>query len=268
MRRVSLFLASVVFASSLLGCPLLKKKGADAGADGEEDPTLADAATVSVSGTGAKNEGNIPRYANEEALDEVAVIGKDGTKARNFPGNGPEVATLKKGTVVKKMAKYFATGVLVMFDDPEATDGSKLMGWVTPASLEVSAPDAPKPVWTPPKVVDAGGIKPSTVDAGGGGGAHTTTDAGAAAKDAGGTAVHDAGGGGTAVVDAGGGGGGGGAIPQPKPGTVAVQPINGKCPDNWAVHQNMCRRVCNADADCPRGTKCKPGTAKKVCTAD
>ncbi len=266
MRRVSSVVASVVFASLLLGCPLLKKKG---GGDGEADPTVADAATVTVSGTGAKNEANILRYANEEAVDEVAVIGKDGTKARNFPGNGPEVATLKKGTVVKKMAKYFSTGVLVMFDDPDATDGSKLMGWVTPSSFDVAAP---KPVWTPPKIVDAGGIKPTTVDAGGGGGGGTAVvDAGAAHKDAGGggTAAVDAGGGGggTAAVDAG-GGGGGGAIPQPKPGTVAVQPINGKCPDNWMVHQSMCRRVCNADGDCPRGTKCKPGSGKKVCTAD
>lgn len=262
MRKVSLLVASIFFASSLLGCPLLKKKSGD----GEADPSLADAATVTVSGTGAKNEAKILRYANEEALDEVAVIGKDGTKARNFPGNGPEVATLKKGTVVKKMAKYFSTGVLVMFDDPDATDGSKLMGWVTPTSFDV---EAPKPVWTPPKIVDAGGIKPSGTDAGGGGGGGGTTslDAGAAAKDAGSTAAVDAGGGGgTAAVDA--GGGGGGAIPQPKPGTVAVQPVNGKCPDNWAVHQNMCRRVCNADAECPRGTKCKPGAGKKVCTAD
>lgn len=258
MRRVSLFLASVFFASSLLGCPLLKKKK---GGEGDEDPSLADAATVTVAGTGAKNEANILRYANEEALDEVAVIGKDGTKARNFPGNGPEVATLKKGTVVKKMAKYFSTGVLVMFDDPDATDGSKLMGWVTPTSFDVAAP---KPVWTPPKITDAGGIRPSGTDAGG----TSAVDAGGGgAKDAGGgTAAVDAGGGGggTAAVDA----GGGGAIPQPKPGTVAVQPINGKCPDNWAVHQNMCRRVCNTDAECPRGTKCKPGAGKKVCTAD
>lgn len=269
MRRVSFFVVSLIVASTLLGCPLLKKKLPVE--DGEEDPTVADAATVTVSDTGAKNEANILRYASEEPLDEVAVIGKDGTKARNFPGNGPEVATLKKGTPVKKMAKYFSTAVLVMFDDPETDDGSKLMGWVTPSSFDVAAP---KPVWTPPKVVDAG-AKPRVVvsDAGGGGGSGAVkVDAGTApAKDAGGgsaPAAKDAGAPPAKDAGAGGGGGGGGKIPQPGPGTVAVQPIDGKCPDNWTIHQSMCRRVCNADGDCPRGTKCKPGSGKKVCTSD
>ena len=246
MRRVSLLLASVFFASALLGCPLLKKKK---GGDGDED--LSDAATVNVSGTGANNEGNVLRYAQEELITELAVIGKDGTVARNFPGNGPQVAVLAKGTVVMKMAKYFSTGVLVMFDDPLTQDGTKLMGWVPINAFDVAAP---KPVWIPPKIVDAG--PKVTPDAGGGG--STTTDAG------GGTGPKDAGGG-TAAVDAGGSSGG---IPQPKPGTVAVQPVNGKCPDNWAVHNAMCRRVCKADTECPRGTKCKPGGGSKICTAD
>ena len=250
MKRISFFLASVLVASTIVGCSLLKKKKG-----GEDD--LTDAATVNVGGTGAKNEKDVLRYAQEEALDEVAVIGKDGTKARNFPGNGPEVATLQKGTVVKKMAKYFSTGVLVMFDDPVAGDGSKLMGWVPINAFDTAAP---KPVWTPPKITDAG----AKVDAGGGG----TADAGGGKADAGGGAADAGGGGGTA--DAGGGGGGG--LAQPARGIPMVPPTSGKCPDGWAITpppgDGMCRKICRADADCTpqsRVTKCKPAGALKLC---
>ena len=172
MKRLSFFIAPVLFASVLGGCSLLKKKSAD---------DSLDASTVTVGGTGAKNEKDVLRYGDEEALDEVAVIGKDGAKVRNFPNNGPEIATLPKGTVVKKMAKRFSTAVLVMFDDPVAGDGSKLMGWVVPNVFDVAAP---KPVWVPPKIVDAG-VK---TDAGGA----TATDAGGAAKPDAGGGVADA----------------------------------------------------------------------------
>lgn len=248
MKRVSFFLASVLIASALAGCSLLKKKSADG--------DLADAATVDVSGTDAKNEKDVLRYAQEEAVDEVAVIGKDGTKARNFPNNGPEVATLSKGTVVKKMAKYFSTGVLVMFDDPVAGDGSKLMGWVPINAFDVAAP---KPVWTPPKVTDAG-ARTTTTDAGG----STTPTA-----DAGGGAKVDAGGG-TATVDA--GGGGAGALPQPARGAVTTPVVGGKCPDGWAITpppgDGLCRKRCMIDADCTaqsRVTKCKAVPGLRLC---
>lgn len=255
MKSISFFLASVLFASALVGCSLLKKKGTD---------DSLDAATVDVSGTGAKNEKDILRYADEEALDEVAVIGKDGAKARNFPGNGPEVASLPKGTVVKKMAKRFSTSVLVMFDDPVAADGSKLMGWVAPNAFDVAAP---KPVWIPPKVTDAGVAKidaggGTTTDAGagggGGGGGGATTDAGAGKADAGG---------GNATVDAGAAGG----LGQPARGTASVSPVAGKCPTGWAITaagDGMCRMVCKTDAECAsqsRVTKCKPSGAQKLC---
>ena len=85
MKRLSFFIAPVLFASVLGGCSLLKKKSAD---------DSLDASTVTVGGTGAKNEKDVLRYGDEEALDEVAVIGKDGAKVRNFPNNGPEIATL------------------------------------------------------------------------------------------------------------------------------------------------------------------------------
>jgi hypothetical protein len=243
----------VLLASALVGCPLLKKQ------KGEDD--APDAATVDVAGTGAKNEKDILRYADEEALDEVAVIGKDGAKARNFPGNGPEVATLQKGTVVKKMAKRFSTAVLVMFDDPVAGDGSKLMGWVVPNVFDTAAP---KPVWTPPKITDAG-AKP---DAGGA----TTPDAGGGGKTDAGIATADAGGGGGRTDAGGGGGGGGGGLAQPARGIPSVPPVSGKCPDTWAVTpapgDGMCRKVCKGDAECTtqsRVTKCKQIGAVKLC---
>lgn len=257
MKRLSFFVASVLFASVLTGCPLLKKKSAD---------DSLDASTVTVGGTGAKNEKDVLRYPTEEALDEVAVIGKDGAKARNFPGNGPEVATLAKGTVVKKMAKRFSTGVLVMFDDPVAGDGSKLMGWVTPTSFDTAAP---KPVWTPPKIVDAGAVVVKT-DAGS---TTTTVDAGGSAKTDAGAATADAGGGGGGgATDAGGGGGGGGGLAKPARGAVTSPPVSGKCPDGWAVTPSpgdgLCRMVCKADAECTaqsRVTKCKAAGALKLC---
>jgi len=239
MRKLTLLLASLFFASALLGCPLLKKK------KGLDD--LGDAATVTIGGTGAKNEKDVLRYANEEKIDEPAVIGKDNTVARNFPGNGPEVAKLSKGTIVNKMAKYFSTGVLVMFDDPTTADGTKLMGWVPVEAFDVAAP---KPVWTAPKVVD-GGARPSAVDAG-------------AKADAGGSAppAADAGGG-NAAADAGGGGG------STAHGPPAVAPVNGKCVDaNRVLAGGMCRFSCATDATCPRGLHCKAVGGPKVCTAD
>lgn len=249
MKRLSFFVASVLFASVLTGCPLLKKKNGD---------DSLDASTVAIGGTGAKNEKDVLRYGDEEALDEVAVIGKDGAKVRNFPNNGPEIATLPKGTVVKKMAKRFSTAVLVMFDDPVAGDGSKLMGWVVPNVFDVAAP---KPVWTPPKIVDAG----AKTDAG----STTTADAGGGAKADAGGATADAGGGGGGT-DAGGGGGGG--LAKPARGAVTSPPVGGKCPEGWAITpppgDGLCRLVCESDAECTtqsRVTKCKPAGALKLC---
>jgi hypothetical protein len=238
-RSILFVLATAVIASSFVACPLLKKKSTE-----DETPPVVDAATVSVSGTGAKNEAAVLRYANETPLDnEPAVIAKDGTVVRNFPGNGPEVATLSKGTAVAKIASYFSSGTLIMFDDP-AGDGSKLMGWVSPKAFDVAAPPPTKTVFVPPRVV-------VVVDAGGGGG--TVRDAGGGPVDAGG-------GGPRVVVDA-------GAPAAPK--GVATAPINGACPwAGWMLTEGMCRRKCNADTECPRGTKCAKKGAGKVCTSD
>lgn len=250
MKRVLLTATSLAAAMVLLGCPLLKKKPAaeDAGAETEPDPTtLPDAATVAVTGTGAKNEANVLRYADEEAIaNEPAVIGKDGVKVRNFPGNGPEVATLVKGTVVAKIAKRFSTAVLVMFDDP-AGDGSKLLGWVSPTAFDVTAPPPAKTVVVP--IRDASAPTPTVV-----------------VKDAGTAPVVDAG----APKDAGAPGkdAGSNALPAPPRGQNAVQAVDGKCPDNFKLLNGMCRRLCAADADCGRGVYCVNKLGAKHCSVE
>ncbi len=267
-RGLGLTLAAVVIASSFVGCPLLKKKSADAGGD-DDDPSaeLADATTVTAQGIGAKNEANVLRYANETALpNEPAVIGDSGAKARNFPGNGPEVAFLPKGTAVVKIARYFSTGVLILFDDPSG-DGSKLLGWVTPKAFDTAAPTpTPTPTVPTPTTTTTTKVVPIVkLDAGSSttvkdAGAPTIQDAGssAAVKDAGAKPV---------VVDAG-SSSSSSSLPQPAKGVLAVAPVDGKCPDGWAVAEGMCRRKCTADTDCPRNTKCATKQNVKVCTSD
>lgn len=238
-RLLTVFVTAVVF-SSLVGCSLLKKKK-----PADEDPSLVpDAATVSVTGIGAKNEASVLRYADETALsNEPAVIAKDGAVARNFPGNGPQVAFLPKGTPVAKLARRFSTAILIMFDDPSSNDGTKLIGWVTPSVFDVAAPPPVKPIVVPPKKDAGPPPTPTVVDAGGGGGGNAT------------------------VTDAG-GGGGNASIPQPAKGVQAVAPINGKCPDNWVVTEGMCRKKCTADKDCDRSTiKCVSRGGQKVCSS-
>lgn len=243
-RALAPFVVASVAASVLLGCPLLKKKPADAGAEQEED--IADAATVTVSGSGAKNEGDVLRYAKEVKLDnEPGVIGKDDTVVRTFPVTGLEVATLSKDTPVTKMARYFSTGVLVTFDD--AAGGGKLMGWIPPEALAPPAAasatataTATAPTWKPPKIADAG----AKVDAGG----TAKPDAGAPAA--------------PAAPDA-------GKPAEPKPQSTAqlfVPPGPGnKCPAGYALIGGGCRKPCKADGDCPRGTFCVPNAGKKAC---
>jgi hypothetical protein len=233
-------LVSAVIFGSFVGCPLLKKKKKK-----DEDPSaVPDAATVSMTGIGAKNEATVLRYADETALaNEPAVIAKDGAVARNFPGNGPQVAFLPKNTPVAKIARRFSTAVLIMFDDPSG-DGTKLIGWVTPSVFDAAAPPPAKPIVVPPKK-DAGSPTPTTPDAGGGGGGNAT------------------------VVDAGGGGGGGTSpLPQPGKGIQAVAPVGGKCPDNWVIADGMCRKKCTSDKDCDRlPIKCGTKGGQKVCTS-
>lgn len=239
-------LGLVLACTLVFGCSLLKKKN-DAGA--EDDPPIANAPTVTVTGSGAKNEKDVLRYANETKIaDEPATIGRDTTKAKTFPGSGADVATLSKGTTVVKIAKYFSTGVLVTFDDPTTADGTKLMGWIAPEALAVpaaaetaaaTAAATAAPIVTAPKVVaDAGSKAAIGVDAGG------KADAG----------VKDAG----AAADA--------ARPAP-PALLQVLPTAGKCPTGFVLVTPFCRRPCVADGDCPKGTFCTSSNGKKTCSA-
>ena len=263
-RVLTVSLAAIVFAS-FVGCPLLKKKAAEA----EEDASTAsdlDAATVSVTGIGAKNEASVLRYADETPLEnEPGVIAKDGAVARNFPNNGPEVAFLPKGTAVAKIAKRFSTAVLVMFDDP-ADSNEKLIGWVSPSVFDAAAPPPAKTVVVPTPTATA--VKKDA------GGAVAVVDAGATPNRSNINTIDAGGGGKVNVADAGGGGGGAptappnnGTIPPPPKGAQAVPPVNGKCYEGWTVTQSMCRKKCNADSDCDRGIKCVNKSGVKVCSS-
>lgn len=250
-RKMFVVSSAVVMASVLLGCPLLKKKGADAGA-GEDEvdmSVVADAATVTVTGSGAKNEKDVLRYAKEEAIaDEAALIARDGVKVRTFPGNGAEVATLSKNTAVTKVAKYFSSGVLIVWDD---IAGGKLMGWVPPASLV--APTTATTATATATTTATAVVRP--VDAGA---RVVTVDAGAKPVDAGAAPV--------AAADA-------GAAAGPKPTQITYAPdATGKCPAQFVKSGPMCKRRCMIDPDCPRGTFCvkdpNPTQILKVCSTD
>ena len=219
------------------GCGLLKKKKTP-----EADESVSNAPTVTVAGSGAKNERDVLRYANETPLaDEPGVIAKDGVKARTFPATGAEVATLPKGAIVIKKARFFSTGVLVLFDDPSTADGTKLLGWIAPegltatgaATATATATASPTQVFTAPKVALDAGPK----DAG------STADAGKAGVDAGGANVAP-----TALLQ--------------------VNPIAGKCPAGFALIPPFCRRPCNADRDCPASSFCTQSAGpKKTCSS-
>jgi hypothetical protein len=261
MRTTVSKLGVIALAVLLAGCPLLKKLRGEPDADvtAEEDP--ADADTVTVSGTGAKNEKDVLRYANEEKIDDEDDVFDRDMAVRTFPRNGPIVITLPTGTRVTKIAKYFNTSILVVFDDP-AEDGTKLMGWVPPAAFEdpagkphVKPPSKPKAVVTPK--TDAG-TPAAAKDAG----ATSDSDAGASPKDAGAPAA-DAG---AATKDA-------GATPAPAgPGKADITfPLDekGKCPKGFIPVKPLCRRSCTNDASCPRTTFCITGADnKKYCSTD
>jgi hypothetical protein len=243
-RPTVALVACAVACTFVVGCGLLKKKN-DAGTD-EQPP--ANAPTVTVTGSGAKNEKDVLRYASETKIaEEPATVGKDGVKARTFPASGAEVATLSKGTTVVKIAKFFSTAVLVLFDDPTTADGTKLMGWIPPEALAAPAATGATaaPVFTAPKVVvdagpkDAGGVADAgPKDAGGVADAGATADAGKAAADAGSVAV----------------------------GTITALPTNGKCPAGMILFGPLCRKPCTSDADC-KGAFCVSSGGKKTCAA-
>ncbi len=229
-------------ALSILGCPLRSRR------DPSDDPgpPPQNAPTVTVTGTGAKNEANVLRYANEKKLlDEAAVVSKPDTKVREFPQTGKEIVTLGPGTPVTKIAQYFSTGVLVIFTDPQTGDGSRLMGWVDPAHLSAGAPTTP-PVT--PLTNTAPHIPPKPLTADGGGAV--------VVKDAGGVAP-------PAIADA-------GNAPVVPPSNVRlVAPIDpgNKCPAGLIVMGPLCRKACASQAQCPTGTFCTAVAGGRACTA-
>jgi hypothetical protein len=222
----------------LLGCPLVTKS--DSLPDASPLPVIPTATATTASG--AKNETQVTRYPQEVSLNDVqAIIGPKGAVVRTYPNAGLQVAALPKGTPCAKVSQYYATGVLILFNDPVG-DGSTLMGWVTLDSFDTGPiPPSVKPVVKvdagAPTFVDAGhGPTPTIVDAG-----HAPTPT---------------------VVDAGGGGGGG--LPS-TPCVVSCLPDSkGQCPANRKNDNGMCRVPCTKDADCPRGIKCN---ARKVCSS-
>ncbi len=230
-RVAAVRVAVLALALALCACGLLKKK------KGLEDGL--DAATVTVTGTGAANEKDVLRYSQEDKIaNELAAIAKDNTQPRTYPGLGQPVATLAKGYTVTKLAKYFSTGVLVIFDDP-TTPGQKLMGWLAPeelgplgtastATATAAATTAPHP--TGVVVAKDAGVAAAVVDAGTAPAATSTAAAPAAAL-----------------------------FTQPGP--------DGKCPAGFAPAPGGCRRPCTSDSGCPSGTFCKPGgLARKFCS--
>ena len=89
--------------------------------DVDDDEPPVNAPTLTVGGTGAKNEKDILRYAFKTKLaNEPGIIGKDATKVRTFPASGADVTALAKGTAVVKIARFFSTSVLVTFVDEVA----------------------------------------------------------------------------------------------------------------------------------------------------
>lgn len=233
MRRLRPALALGLSLSLVAGCGLVKKKKPVV--DDEPPPS---APAVAVGATGAKNEKAVLRYANETpAFDEVAVIGKDGVKAKTFPATGADVASLPRGTTVVKKAKFFSTGVLVLFDDPATSNGTKLLGWIAPEAL-VAGPVATAPVLTASKLPAPVGAK----DAGLGVDAGASVDAG------------------KPVVDA-----GGGSAP---PALLQVNPSAGTCPAGFALVGPFCRRPCTTDRECPVSSFCTLSVgSRKTCAA-
>jgi hypothetical protein len=255
--RLALGRAAVLVALSalLVGCPLKKKKAAP----DDDDPPISNAPTVKVTGSGAKNEGDVLRYQKETRLaDEPATIGKDGTTVKTFPGSGQEVATLGKGAPVVKIAKYFSTGVLITFADPTTLDGTRLMGWIppealaTPGAVPAAVPATPVTPTVKPQIPVTPPVAPTTpvspVPSA------LSVDAGAKGVDAGAK---------PAAIDA-------GAPAKPTPPsstTLQVFPDGGKCPAGFTLMGAFCRRACNADKDCPAGTFCTNSVGRKSCSA-
>lgn len=139
-----LALASVV---SFFG-PCSKKDDAAGDAasqvDGAAATAVADAAPPAEEPV-AKNAAKVGRFPSDTKLDlSKEKLQADATIARESPGGGPWVATLKKDVVVTKVAQH-GDYILVAFADPKvATD--TLEGWIPSSSFTATPASSVKPV--------------------------------------------------------------------------------------------------------------------------
>ncbi len=252
-RRLEAVLGVVTISLALVGCDAIKKRlgrGADGGADPSAEDASAeeegDAATKTVTGTGAKNEGDVVRFADEENIEDEEDELERELAVRTRPRSGAIVVTLPKGTKVMKVAKHLTAGVLIEFQDPQG-DGL-LMGWVPPAAFVAS--EVPKAKSQLSQLRDAG------AKAAGDAGTKSPADAGAKTADAGAKPAADA---------------GAAAAPGPKKTDITWQPdAKGICPAEFVLVMPLCRRVCTSDTSCPRNVKCVSGAGggKKYCSTD
>jgi hypothetical protein len=126
----------------LLGCPVLKKKTADAG-PGPGPDAEADAMAMVDAGTTltVANESEVTRYPDETPIANIpATLRWSVTDARTQASRvqGAIVAALKAGTAVKKIAERQGFFLVVFADPRDARRNEE--GWVAEAAF---APEPP-----------------------------------------------------------------------------------------------------------------------------
>jgi hypothetical protein len=137
MRKLFLLVSALSFVVLLVGCPKKKTEDADAAADATAAaPPPEDAAPAPAAAPAAKNANDVARFAAETAVaDDDAKIASFAF-ARTQPKGGNNVAQVKPGMDVTKIAEY-QEAILVTFADPKDAN-TTLMGWVDKSAFSVS----------------------------------------------------------------------------------------------------------------------------------
>ncbi len=129
---------SILSLVAVVGCGLLKKKGAEE--DASVAPVVADAVDAApppAAAPIATNVDDVARFPDEKAIENVtATIQRNGTNVREIPLVGKVVVTLAKGGTVTEVASR-GTAFLVVFENPK--DQKKLMGWVSQDAFTAQA---------------------------------------------------------------------------------------------------------------------------------